>query len=232
MRLNEGLPAIHTATDAFDLMKLPMVMPDGAPLDFMLPDYGGEQVRSMMDERRISPEWEERVRDANGWLLFLRPDILSEDRDFVTRPIAGLLKPQPTNDPTMPSQWSDQARFIEFLQLLLYARGIGITHRVASPALGVILSCWDELKLDSKVVSPAEILRTKMPLLAAFIEANWLKDAHFVLGLSSLERPLDEKNPDQDFINKGPDKFGYVVTEDGKHTPDLTSPLTEVIHRY
>lgn len=230
-RLNQGLPATHTATTAFDELRLPLFTQEGTALDFVVPDYGGEQVRAMMDERRIGVAWGERVRAASGWLIFIRLGRLSEDRDIVSRPVDKMLTPQPSEMPCAPSQWSEQSRFVEFLQLLLYARGVGIGARLSAPPLGIVLSCWDELSQSEQKQKPEQVLHSRLPLFSDFLEANWLPEARFVIGLSSLERPLDDKKPDEDFINQGPEHFGYVIDPAGNHTRDLTVPLVQILER-
>ena len=231
-RLNQGLPAIHTATTAYHELRLLMVAPDRIPLDLLLPDYGGEQIRAMMDGRRISPEWENRVLTASGLLLFLRLGILREERNIVNRPVEKMLESHPQEQIYTPSQWSDQARIIEFLQLLLYARSANLSQRLATPVIGIILSCWDEIGVTDDKQTPEQVLRAKLPLLADFVEANWQKEARFVFGLSSLERPLDDKLADDEFINKGPEHFGYVIAQNGEQIDDLTLPLAEVLKRH
>ncbi len=230
-RLNQGLAADHTATAAFHELRLPMATADGKHFDFVLPDYGGEQVRAMIDDRRITEEWEQRTQKSNGWLLFLRLGRLNEDRNIVSRPLELMLESHPQQRPCTPREWSDQTRIIEFLQLLLYARGASLSNRLSKPILGVILSCWDELDTVSKNQTPEDILRAKLPLLADFIEANWLREAGFVLGVSSLERPLDPKKADEEFINQGPEQFGYIIEANGNESRDLTRPLVEVLAR-
>ena len=50
-----------------------------------------------------------------------------------------------------------------------------------------------------------------------------------MLGLSALERALDKKIPDEEYITQGSEQFGYVVLEDGTHTSDLTLPIRELL---
>jgi hypothetical protein len=56
-----------------------------------------------------------------------------------------------------------------------------------------------------------------------FVTGNW--EHPLVLGLSALERPLKPKVPDLEYVARGPEHFGYVVLEDGSHSPDLTLPI-------
>jgi GTPase SAR1 family protein len=229
-RLNNGLEVEHTSLTAYDELCLPLQMPDGTTCDLVWPDYGGEQISAMIDERRISSDWEARVLAADGWLLFLRPDRISDAADIIHRPLEELLSP-PTAAPSTPVQWSDQARTIELLQLLLCARRADILNRLSKPAIGVVLSCWDELGIGSEGRQPNDVFREKMPLLVDLLEANWRSEARFTVGISSTERALNDKKPDEEFVQNGPEKYGFVITPSGERNPDLSLPLMELIRR-
>ena len=228
-RLNEGLEVEHTSTDVYEELRLPLKMPDGAAKDLVWPDYGGEQVKAMMDDRRISSEWESRVLSAEGWLIFLRPDRVGDPGDITHRPMEELLRSDAPR-PTASVPWSDQARIIELLQLLLFARRSDLQDRVTQPTIGVVLSCWDELKI-AEGRRPDDVLGERMPLLADFLAANWIPDARFCFGLSSTERPLSKTKADEDYVLYGPEKFGFVIDLEGKRSADLSLLLVELLRR-
>jgi len=71
------------------------------------------------------------------------------------------------------------------------------------------------------------MLKRQLPMLSEFITTNWSHP--IILGLSALERPLDKTVPDEEYITRGPEQFGYIVLPDGKTTPDLTFPLTVLL---
>ena len=60
-----------------------------------------------------------------------------------------------------------------------------------------------------------------------FVASNWEDSS--VLGLSALARALDKHKPDEDYLTQGSEQFGYVVLEDGTHSPDLTLPIRELL---
>jgi hypothetical protein len=49
-----------------------------------------------------------------------------------------------------------------------------------------------------------------------------------VYGLSSLGKTLRKDEPDDDYLNSGPEQFGYIVMPDGSRTPDLTAPIADL----
>jgi hypothetical protein len=98
-----------------------------------------------------------------------------------------------------------------------------------STKLAVALSCYDQLVERRKYATPLDALRAVAPMLASFVQVNWHESSHFVFGLSALGRPLDQKTPDEDFVDKGPASNGWIITPDGKELTDLTWPLIELL---
>ena len=143
--------------------------------------------------------------------------------DIFTRPFAGI---PPSGGKPESFKMSDQAKLTDFLQWLLFIRKTGSLKLIDSPSLLLLLSCWDELPEAQQSAAPWDVLRLRMPMVAAFVEANWSPQALHVLGLSALERSLSEDIQDEDYIERGPESFGYVVEADGTHSADLTLALT------
>jgi hypothetical protein len=125
--------------------------------------------------------------------------------------------------------WSHQASLTELLQMLLYSRGVAQLIPVRSPALTVALSCWDEFAAQGDL--PPDVFRRRMPLLESFIASNWEPDSFSVYGLSSLGRALRTEQPDPDYVDSGPESFGYVVTPTGGQLNDLTVIIADVCAR-
>ena len=74
---------------------------------------------------------------------------------------------------------------------------------------------------------PIDELFERLPMFGDFVASNW-KDS-LVLGLSALGRALDNEEPDEDYIAKGSERFGYVVLEDGTRSSDLTLPIRKLL---
>ena len=126
---------------------------------------------------------------------------------------------------------SAQAQFVDLLQWLMFVRRTGTLRPVVTPPLTLLLSCWDELPAAQLPSRPRDVLASRMPMLASFLGANWSHAALHVLGLSALERPLREDAVDEEFVDRGPESFGYVVLEDGSRDPDLTLAIAPLVYR-
>lgn len=214
--LNEGRAADHTATSIYVDSVWPVVDQAGCQAKLVWPDYGGEQIKTMIASRRIPNAWQDRIRAAQSWLLLIRLQQTRVGDDIFSRPLADLHGKSIENSEV---QVSDQARLIELLQMLRFV-GAVTESPLNRPRLGILLTCWDELGFNG---TPADALESRLPMLAAFIRSNWC--APVVLGLSALERPLSPHERDAEYVCRGPEEFGYVVKADGSHSSDLTVPV-------
>ena len=219
--LNDGRSAGHTPTLTYVDSEWPIINDSGESLSIVWPDYGGEQIKNLLNTRRVPTAWKTRVSSVPAWILMLRLHQLRVNDDLLSRPLVTLADHVDEESPTESQvQPSDQARMVELLQMLLFLRGQGIGEARDEPRLCLLLSCWDELGQND---TPSAVLRRQLPMLADFVSANWKQP--IIVGLSSLERPLDRKVRDEEYVTRGPEQFGYVVLPDGQTSPDLTVPI-------
>lgn len=220
-RLDEGLSADHTPTATYHESRWPIIVNEEHKADLIWPDYGGEQIKNIMDERRLPQVWLNRIAQSSAWLLLIRLQKIRADDDIFSRPLASL---RGKNTEAREGRLSDQAHLIELLQMLAYIWSTSNERLERLPRLVVLLTCWDEMESPGK---PIDELRERLPMFADFVTTNWA-DAS-ILGLSALGRALNDQEPDEDYITKGSEGFGYVVQEDGTHSPDLTLPIRKLI---
>ena len=188
--LNDGRAADHTATSTYVDSIWPVTDGEGRQAKLVWPDYGGEQIRSMITSRKVPSAWQERIRAAGAWLLLLRLQQMRIGDDIFSRSLVDLRGKSVENRDV---QISDQARIVELLQMLLFV-GSAVERPLDRPRLGVLLTCWDELGFDG---TPAAALDKRLPMLGAFISSNWR--APMVLGLSALERSLSPHERDREY---------------------------------
>lgn len=219
--LNDGRSAGHTPTLTYVDSEWPIINDSGESFSLVWPDYGGEQIKNLLNTRRVPTAWKTRVSSVPAWLLMLRLHQLRVNDDLLSRPLVSLADHANGEAQTeLQVQPSDQARKIELLQILLFLRGQGVGEAREEPRLCLLLSCWDELGQND---TPSAVLRRQLPMLADFVSTNWKQP--IIVGLSSLERPLDPKVRDEEYVSRGPEQFGYVVLPDGQISPDLTIPI-------
>ncbi len=231
--LNEGRLADHTATTIYDESVWPIIDDAERKARLIWPDYGGEQIRNIIDERRIPNAWGIRITQSSAWLLLIRPQKIRVDNDVFSRPLTSLRKDtaevQETDRNEMMSGTgsiglSDQARLIELLQMLIqtYLTCDEIAGHL--PQLLILLTCWDEMQIDTE---PVQVFRQRLPMLYDFVSSNW--EDSVVLGLSALGRRLDKTKSDMEYVNRGSESFGYMVLENGTHCDDLTLPIHKLL---
>lgn len=214
--LNEGRSADHTARSVYIDSVWPVADTNGHRANLVWPEYGGEQIKSIIESRRLPLSWQSRVDSANAWLLLIRLQQTRVGEDIFSKPLAELRGACAENHEVHPS---DQARLVELLQMLIFAHGATTKSRPA-PHLGILLTCWDEAAADG---TPSGTLEGRLPLVSAFVKANW--SDLMVMGLSALERPLSPNERDMEYASRGPEHFGYVIKPDGERTSDLTVPI-------
>lgn len=225
--LSRGRLAPHTPVAVSKDIIMPLELANGRRAEVIWPDYGGEQVNQMLTSRLTTPAWRERSKAASGWLLMIRPELFGPTRDLLNRPLRDFEPESPQDAPV--TEWIPEAEIIEVLQSLLFARRASRESKLVSPRLVVAITCWDESHDNTHSVLPLEELRRFVPMLANFIGGIWAPQAADVVGISSLGRALTADTDDEDFIEEGPHRHGYVVLPDGTHSPDLTWPLSKLL---
>ena len=222
--LDEGKSAGHTAAKTWIGIRCELETKDGRIIALEWPEYAGERLSSMVDQRLVPPEWRTSISNADGWILFVRPSTLELYEDLLERPSG--VAPQ-TNEslvgPIQGAGWDDRARYVELLQMLLFTARRSTVRPISMPRLAVMVSCWDELEYPS---TPEGVFANRLCLLDAFVRSNWESSAWSIWGLSSLGRKLSDDEPDSAYATRGPEHFGYVVPPDSvDHVSDLTAPV-------
>lgn len=228
-KLAEGKRAGHTEASANRNIELKIDTDYGNQIVFAFPDYAGEQVKIIVAHRRVNTIWKEYIDNSTSWILFVRLDELESLEDIINRGIPSPEEILKRNAQPPPVKISDDAYFVELLQTLLYIKGIPTLNKISNPNLTIVLSCWDVLNLSKNVV-PSDLLKERIPLLYDFIKNSWQDKSHSILGLSSTEKTLTDE-PDEDYIERTPINFGYIINTLGLKEKDLTLSIAEFVGR-
>ncbi|MDO8273589.1 MAG: hypothetical protein Q7U82_16970 [Gammaproteobacteria bacterium] len=221
-RLADGKETESTpSTDNLEI-KIPVIH-EGQVFVLHCKDYGGEQVRDLVALMEYDKTWIHRAKTNDRWILFIRPAEIEHRFDLSMK---GYAEKDQKESKSSISGASDQSQFIELVQVLLRARGTGMKELIGTPRLLIALTCWDELKTDSK---PEEILQQKMPLFKQFIAANWLPGAFTVIGVSAQEFPLKTDRDRDKYLYEMPENFGYLVLDDNPREKDLTRLIEKAL---
>ena len=205
-------------------MKCQLQVRDGEDIVLEWPDYAGERFASIVDKHKVAPEWQASIAGAGAWLLFVRLSTLEIHEDLLTRPPGPISTGMPANTSERDgSVWDDRARYVEILQMLLFAARRSTSTLVCNPRLAVVFSCWDELE---EAGPPEQVFRERLPLLEAFVRSTWKEGSWSAWGLSSLGRTLSPDCRDDEFVKYGPEHFGYVIPPGRMdQESDLTAPV-------
>ena len=221
--LTEGKATDHTPANTYVESIWPITDEAGNYAELVWPDYGGEQVRNLVTQRRIPAAWRNRVLGATDWVLLIRLHSLRSEDDLFSRPLQSFAAAEAQGEASAYEP-SDQARVVELLQMLLYLAQFHLDRPLRKPRLTILLSCWDELETAEL---PADILASRLPMLWSFVRSNWTSP--IVIGLSALERALSKTDADQEYAIRGPEEFGYVVLPDGVKNTDITLPIQRLM---
>ena len=219
-KLSEGKRAGHTEASANRSIELKIDNENGNEIIFSFPDYAGEQVKMIVDNRKINSLWKDYVDKSSSWVLFVRLDEISVIEDIINRGIPSPEEILKRNTEAPPVKISDDARFVELLQTLLYIKGASPLNKISKPNLTILLSCWDVLSLEKGKI-PSDLLCDRLPMLFNFSKNNWDEKSLSILGVSSTEKSLTDE-PDEEYIDRTPIDFGYLINANGGKENDLT----------
>lgn len=227
--LNEGRSAGHTSVNANTRLELALQDSQKNQIIFSFPDYGGEQVIKLVTQRKINETWQKDIENCGAWMLFIRLDEISPIEDVINRgiPDEKILKSRQSDE--VAFKLTETAYFVDLLQILLNIKRASLHQQITIPRLTVVLSCWDLLPDEERLLKPEDVLMNRLPLLYNFIETTWLAKSFSIIGLSSTGKTLSATVGDKDYIKRGPEDFGYVIDEQGQEVKDLTISIATAI---
>ncbi|ERM80842.1 hypothetical protein P872_11845 [Rhodonellum psychrophilum GCM71 = DSM 17998] len=222
-----GQRAAHTEAGANRSIELIITDEKNSEVKLAFPDYAGEQITSIVDNRKVNDLWKDYIENSTSWVLFIRLNELTPLEDIVNKGIPSAEEIQKRNSQPPPVKVSEAAFYVELLQTLAYIKGLSTFSPISQPNLTVVLSCWDELEIPEGQV-PSTLLQERLPMLFDFLNNNWQNESLAVIGLSSTEKSLTDE-PDDEFIDKEPINFGYYINKKGDSQRDLTLSIKDFI---
>ncbi len=225
--LHNGKRAAHTEIGANRSIELIVTNEKNSEVKLAFPDYAGEQVRSIVSDRKVNALWKNYIQNSTSWVLFIRLNDLTPLEDIVNKGIPSPEEIQKRNSQPPPVKVSEAAFYVELLQTLSYIKGLSMFSPIDQPKMTVVLSCWDELKLPECQI-PNILLQKRLPMLFDFLSNKWQNESLSVIGLSSTEKSLTDE-PDDEFIDNEPINFGYYVNKKGESHQDLTLLIKDFI---
>lgn len=238
----EDLSPISAARDALALGEEPQTTPSEKSVKFFLPiqaemgkvdlqcpEYGGEQILNIVENRSLSKDWAKAVSESDSWVLFIRLNNLNKALDIsdltFSEEYASI-----NNVTKVDTEYriSDQSFFIELLQIFLHYKNADYHLPNQKVKLTVVLTCWDEIK-EAEEAAPYQVLKSELPLFLSFIRSNWEQEYLNIIGLSAQEFALDNIKNQERYQIEGPEEFGYLILPDGKRTKDITELIDQAL---
>lgn len=166
-RLSRRLPVSRTDTGEAETIGLRVSTDDGREHDLRVPDRSGEALRGTLHSRRWDPALLEELRGAEGLILFLRPGEIKPGESVAE--LAALTPPledaEPEDEPEKPWSPPMMPTDVSLVDALQELQDAGEREEIP---VAVVISAWDEVPAG---LTPREWLRSRVPLLAQYLEA-------------------------------------------------------------
>ena len=154
---------------------------DGGRLVLRWPDLSGEYFDDMVRKRTLNVAVAEILQDATALVVFVHPDTVGQQpRIHEVNRVAAAVEPRVVEETDVQAavegleetqiEWDPmmvrgQVLIVELMQLLFDNH---LPHSISG--ISLVLSAWDVV--PSSVASPKEYVRSHLPLLHQFLEAN------------------------------------------------------------
>jgi hypothetical protein len=211
--------------------------PSGTQVGFNLPDLAGETIESFFVTRSIPQNLWERIKTADGLLLFVHCD---HNADHAILEDSGFMEPDPSPQNVTELTATDaepewkledaamQVKLVDLLQFIAESGPRGKPIRIA-----VIISAWDLVEKAQRIgpgaatelpKHPAKFLAHCWPLLHQFLESNEDIFCYRVFGASArgggntpaeIERLTSIDQPSE----------RVILVDDDHRSTDLTRPV-------
>ena len=195
-------------------------------IDLVCPDYGGEQINTILSSREVDKNWLDSIKQSENWIFFIRLNNISEQLDISKVTVTEEHTQGSVKVAEIPYIISDQSALIELLQIFLHSKDHDYHFKNSKIKLTVVLTCWDELETEE---NPKQVLQKSLPLLLNFIESNWKAEKLKIIGLSAQGFPLDCEENKEKYQIEGSENFGFLIKEDGQKTNDITELILEAL---
>lgn len=227
--------AQHTPHDVFSEDVIPFSIGEGHKAlagKLIVPDCFGERWMSIFRKREWSEEWEARVSQPCGILMFVRAT-----SDQIVSPLDWIQCEQMWGAPVGAGQHDLKAPTQIVMTDWLQFFGAAFADRVASgirPKVAIMIAAWDRVPPDSQSAGPAAYLSQEFPLLSQFIESNDDAFDFATFGISVAGGDFDHQPrfKEESLNLDDPLSGGYVMHElEGKPSvdKDMTLPISWIM---
>jgi len=233
--LLKGEFAQHTPHDVFSEDVIPFKIGDGSVVHsgkLIVPDCFGERWMSIFRKREWSKDWEARVSQPCGILMFVRAS-----SDQIVSPLDWIQCEQMWGTPIGEGQHDmkvpTQVVMTDWLQFF----GQAFADRIDGgfrPKVALMVAAWDRVPQDRQATGPSAYLLQEFPLLSQFIEANDDKFDFATFGITVAGGDFDHEPAfkKQSLDQDDPLSGGYVMHELGGAPMidrDITLPISWIM---
>ena len=191
-----------------------------------VPDVAGEVFSQQWQARSWEKSYIDKVIGICGIIFFIHPQtfkthtLLTDIAPLVDLMEEGDFKVWDIND--VPTQ----VVLVDLLQTHMdYA------HAVPIP-VAIVISAWDTVTIESQDITPADWLKTNMPLLHQYLKANNGVIEKEVFGISALGGDIKQPSQQDKLINFDEPGDRIIVQVGNKIHSDITEPIHWIMSRW
>jgi hypothetical protein len=182
----------------------------------IVPDCYGERWMSIFRKREWSKEWEERISEPCGVMMFVRASsnqIVSPLDWIQCERMWGFPVGNGAQQELVPPT---QVVMTDWLQFL----GKAFSRRISDgirPKIALVVSAWDRVPQDRQAVGPSSYIADEFPLLAQFVQSNDDVFDFCAFGVTIAGGDFDQEPgfKEKSLAQDDPLSGGYVVHELG-----------------
>jgi hypothetical protein len=214
--LLKGEFAQHTPHDVYSENVIPFsVTGEGCEWngEVIVPDCHGERWLSIFKKREWTQEWEDRIAESCGVLMFVRAS-----SDQINRPLDWIQCEKMWGgslpDKASPKDFAapTQVVMVDWLQFIAkaFSERFGSARR---PRVSLVVSAWDRVPEDRKASGPTAYIAEEFPLLAQFLESNrdFLDSAVFGISIAGGDFNDEPGFKEASLAKENPLSGGYVI---------------------
>jgi hypothetical protein len=200
--------------------------------NLIVPDCQGERWTDVFTKREWSGEWEQRITDPCGVLIFVRAasnEIVPSISWLECEQLFGTILPEGEVPPEFVAP--TQVVITDLIQFFGKAFMDRLGHGY-KPRIALVISAWDLVPHDRQAAGPVDYIAREFPLLAQFISANDDRFEFAAFGVTIAGGDFDKQPGFREKV-LGPDSphplaGGYVIHESNgapAQESDLTIPV-------
>lgn len=221
-------PAVRTRdAGSPTAVEFSLTFDDSEEQTLAIPDVAGEAVRALWEERRWKSGLDDLARGASGILLFTKADEIVQPVRVqrVIDPETPQAQPLLDDEPDVAATAFDPEKSPTQVKLVDLLGAVIELEPTRKLRVSLVLSAWDRVQHEG--VTPAELVRLRMPLLWQYLVSNPELFAFNTYGVSAQGGDFAEPSAAERILAVDPPAHRATIVSDQREeaSHDVSLPL-------